>query len=154
MSNEEQLQYPTTLESFKKERERYRPKDLIDFSIEYFKALQNGTPLKYKDLSGLDKFVLNPEYEEIVRRLGIPDEDLYRVLNRRKHLTQKDILLKFNDDLSLFNQIIDSSSNNDLIEQEMHNYLQFKKDTFRDTEFLRFIDGLENISLDNDRRIY
>ena len=154
MSNEEQLQYPTTLESFKKERERYRPKDLIDFSIEYFKALQNGTPLKYTDLSGLDKFILDPEYEEIVRRLGIPDEDLYRVLNRRKHLTQKDILLKFNDDLSLFNQIIDSSSNNDLSEQEMHNYLQFKKDTFRDTEFLRFIDGLENISLDNDRRIY
>ena len=154
MSNEEQLQYPTTLESFKKERERYRPKDLIDFSIEYFKALQNGTPLKYKDLSGLDKFILDPEYEEIVRRLGIPDEDLYRVLNRRKHLTQKDILSKFNDELLLFNQIIDSSSNNKLSEQEMNNYLQFKKDTFRDTEFIRFIDGLENVSLDNDRRIY
>ncbi len=154
MSNEEQLQYPTTLESFKKERERYRPKDLIDFSIEYFKALQNGTPLKYKDLSGLDKFILDPEYEEIVRRLGIPDEDLYRVLNRRKHLTQKDILSKFNDELLLFNQIIDSSSNNELSEQEMNNYLQFKKDTFRDTEFIRFIDGLENVSLDNDRRIY
>ena len=75
MSNEEQLQYPTTLESFKKERERYRPKDLIDFSIEYFMALQNGTPLKYNDLSGLNKFILKPENEKIITRLQIPDED-------------------------------------------------------------------------------
>ena len=84
MSINEQLQYPLTLESFNKERERYRPKDLIDFSIEYFKALQNGTPLKYNDLSGLNKFILKPENEKIITRLQIPDEDLYRVILRRK----------------------------------------------------------------------
>ena len=37
----------------------------------------------------------------------------------------------------------------------MHNYLKFKKNTFQEIEFLRFIDGLENITLDdNNRRIY
>ena len=63
MSTEEQLQYPPTLESFENERARYHPIDLIDFSIEYFMALQNGTPLKYNDLSGLNKFILKPENE-------------------------------------------------------------------------------------------
>ena len=154
MSINEQLQYPLTLESFNKERERYRPKDLIDFSIEYFKALQNGTAFKYNDLSGLDKFILNPDDSEIIRRLGIPDEDLYRVRNRRKKLTEQEILIKFNEDLASFNQIIDSSSDNQLSEQEMLNYLQFKKNTFQEIEFFRFINNLENISLENDRRIY
>ena len=89
MSDYEQLQYPDILESFKKERERYRPKDLIDFSIEYFKALQSGAPLRYKDLSGLEKLHINPEDYESIERLGIPEEDLYRVINRRKNLTEK-----------------------------------------------------------------
>ena len=40
MSSDDQLQYPTTFESFNKERERYRPKDLIDFSIEYLKLFK------------------------------------------------------------------------------------------------------------------
>ena len=105
MSTEDQLQYPTTLESFEKERARYRPIDLIDFSIEYFKALQNGTPLKYHDLSGLDKFVLKPENGKIIQRLQIPDEDLYRVILRRKPISQKEFLSKFNEELSQFNQI-------------------------------------------------
>ena len=90
MTSNETLQYPATLESFNKERERYRPIDLIDFSIEYFKALQNGTPLKYNDLSGLDKFILKPENNKVITRLQIPDEDLYRVILRRKATTQKE----------------------------------------------------------------
>ena len=154
MSEDKQLQYPETLESFNKERERYHPKDLIDFSIEYFKALQNGIPLKYKDLSGLEKFEINPEDEEIIKRLGISDEDLNRVKNRRKILTEEELLNKFNEQIAYYSQIIESSSDNKLNEQEMHNYLKFKKNTFKDIEFLRFINGLENVSLDNDRRIY
>ena len=154
MSEDKQLQYPETLESFNKERERYHPKDLIDFSIEYFKALQSGIPLKYKDLSGLEKFEINPEDEEIIKRLGISDEDLNRVKNRRKILTEEELLNKFNEQISYYSQIIESSSDNKLNEQEMHNYLKFKKNTFKEIEFLRFINGLENVSLDNDRRIY
>ena len=154
MSSDDQLQYPKTLESFNKERERYRPKDLIDFSIEYFKALQNGTPLKYKDLSGLEKLDLNPSDSEVVRRLGIPEEDLNRVVNRRKILTKEELLNKFNEGLSEYKEKINSSSDNKLSEEDMHYYLKFKKNTFKEMEFLRFIDGLENISLDDNRRIY
>ena len=155
MSTEDQLQYPTTLESFEKERARYRPIDLIDFSIEYFKALQSGTPLKYHDLSGLDKFVLKPENGKIIQRLQIPDEDLYRVILRRKPITQKEFLSKFNEELSQFNQIIDSSSDDELSEQEMHQYLKFKTKIFQENEFLRFLDGLEKLPLkENDKRIY
>ena len=154
MSSDDQLQYPTTLESFNKERERYRPKDLIDFSIEYFKALQNGTPLRYKDLSGLEKLELNPSDLEVVRRLGIPEEDLNRVVNRRKILTKEELLNKFNGELSKYKEKINSSSDNKLNEEDMHNYLKFKKNTFKEMEFLRFIDGLEKVSLDDNRRIY
>jgi len=155
MSDYEQLQYPDTLESFKKERERYRPKDLIDFSIEYFKALQSGTPLRYKDLSGLEKLHINPEDYEIIERLGIPEEDLYRVINRRKNLTEKDLLNKFNEEIKKYDQLIESNGDKKLDEKDMHNYLKFKKNTFQEIEFLRFIDGLENITLDgNNRRIY
>ena len=155
MSTEDQLQYPTTLESFEKERARYRPIDLIDFSIEYFKALQSGTPLKYHDLSGLDKFVLKPENGKIIQRLQIPDEDLYRVILRRKPITQKEFLSKFNEELSQFNQIIDSSSDDELSEQEMHQYLKFKTKIFQENEFLRFLDGIEKLPLkENDKRIY
>jgi len=154
MASNDQLQYPTTLESFNKERERYRPKDLIDFSIEYFKALQNGTPLRYKDLSGLEKLEVNPDDLEIIRRLRIPNEDLNRVVNRRKILTEEELLDKFNKEISKYKEIINSSSDNKLNEEDMHNYLKFKKNIFQEIEFLRFIDGLENISLDNNRRIY
>ena len=155
MSTEDQLQYPPTLESFEKERARYRPIDLIDFSIEYFKALQNGTPLKYNDLSGLNKFILKPENEKIITRLQIPDEDLYRVILRRKQISQQEFLSKYNEELSQFNQIIDSSENNELSEQELHQYLKFKTRIFQEHEFLRFIDGLEKLSLrENDKRIY
>lgn len=99
MTSNETLQYPATLESFNKERERYRPIDLIDFSIEYFKALQNGTPLRYKDLSGLEKLEVNPDDLEIIRRLRIPNEDLNRVVNRRKILTEEELLNKFNKEI-------------------------------------------------------
>ena len=155
MSDYEQLQYPDTLESFKKERERYRPKDLIDFSIEYFKALQSGTPLRYKDLSGLEKLHINPEDYEIIERLGIPEEDLYRVINRRKNLTEKDLLNKFNEEIKKYDQIAESNGDKKLDDQDMHNYLKFKKNIFQEIEFLRFINGLENLTLDdNNRRIY
>ena len=155
MSDYEQLQYPDILESFKKERERYRPKDLIDFSIEYFKALQSGKPLRYKNLSGLEKLHINPEDYESIERLGIPEEDLYRVINRRKNLTEKDLLNKFNEEIKKYDQIIESNGDKKLSEQDMHNYLKFKKNTFQEIEFLRFIDGLENLTLDdNNRRIY
>ena len=155
MSTEDQLQYPPTLESFENERARYHPIDLIDFSIEYFMALQNGTPLKYNDLSGLNKFILKPENEKIITRLQIPDEDLYRVILRRKPITQKEFLSKYHDELTQFNQIIDSSSNNELSEQEKHQYLKFKTKMFQEHEFLRFIDGIEKLPLrENDKRIY
>ena len=155
MSTEDQLQYPTTLESFEKERARYRPIDLIDFSIEYFKALQNGTPLKYHDLSGLDKFVLKPENGKIIQRLQIPDEDLYRVILRRKPISEKEFLSKFNEELSQFNEIIDSSNDEEFSKQEMHQYLKYKTKIFKEKEFLRFLDGLEKLPLkENDKRIY
>ena len=155
MSTEDQLQYPTTLESFEKERARYRPIDLIDFSVEYFKALQNGTPLKYHDLSGLDKFVLKPENGKIIQRLQIPDEDLYRVILRRKPISEKEFLSKFNEELSQFNEIIDSSNDEEFSKQEMHQYLKYKTKIFKEKEFLRFLDGLEKLPLkENDKRIY
>ena len=67
--------------------------------------IQSGTPLKYHDLSGLDKFVLKPENGKIIQRLQIPEEDLYKVILRRKPITQKEFLSKFNEELSQFNQI-------------------------------------------------
>ena len=92
MSEEKQLQ--TELGSFEYEIEKYKPKDMIDFSIEYFKSLQAGSKLKYKDLSGLEKFELKPEDREIVNRLGIQQEDLMRVLNRRKVQSKEEIYKK------------------------------------------------------------
>ena len=41
MSSENiQIQYPDSLESFEKEVKRYKPIDMIDFYIEYFGCLQ------------------------------------------------------------------------------------------------------------------
>ena len=98
---------------------------------------------------------INPEDYEIIERLGIPEEDLYRVINRRKNLTEKDLLDKFNEEIKKYDQIVESNGDKKLGDQDMHNYLKFKKNTFQEIEFLRFIDGLENITLDdNNRRIY
>ena len=62
MSSENiEIQYPETLESFEKEVQRYKPIDMIDFCTEYFECLQKGIPLRSKDLSGLKKFKLTTE---------------------------------------------------------------------------------------------
>ena len=68
---------------------------------------------------------------EVVRRLGIPEEDLNRVVNRRKILTKEELLNKFNGELSKYKEKINSSSDNKLNEEDMHNYLKFKKNTFK-----------------------
>ena len=85
-----EIQYPDSLESFEKELKRYKPIDMIDFCSEYFECLQKGIPLRSKDLSGLKKFHLTPEDEEVVKRLKIPAEDLVRVSNRRKVKSHED----------------------------------------------------------------
>lgn len=98
---------------------------------------------------------INPEDYEIIERLGIPEEDLYRVINRRKNLTEKDLLNKFNEEIKKYDQIAESNGDKKLDDQDMHNYLKFKKNIFQEIEFLRFINGLENLTLDdNNRRIY
>ena len=79
-----EIDYPDSLESFSQELKRYKPIDMIEFCTEYFECLQKGIPLRSKDLSGLKKFHLTPEDEEVVKRLKIPSEDLVRVSNRRK----------------------------------------------------------------------
>ncbi len=79
-----EIDYPSSLESFEKELKRYKPIDMIEFCSEYFHALQKGIPLRSKDLSGLKKFHLTPEDQEVIKRLKIPSEDLVRVINRRK----------------------------------------------------------------------
>ena len=98
-----EIEYPDTLESFEKEVKRYKPIDMIDFCSEYFECLQKGIPLRSKDLSGLKKFHLTPEDEEVVKRLKIPAEDLVRVSNRRKVKTHEEILNEINNtDYALF----------------------------------------------------
>ena len=39
--------FPDTLHDFAKEVVREQPKDILDFAVEYFKALESGTPLDY-----------------------------------------------------------------------------------------------------------
>ena len=148
-----QVHYPETLESFRKELERYKPKDMIDFCTEYFTCLTKGVPLKYKDLSGLRKFHLTPEDAEVVRRLNIPEEDLVRVLNRRKIVTKEQILEKLNTEFDNYSKLIES--NGKLTEEEMHNYLKLKTNTFRDYEFIRFLKDIEKLPISkNNHRIF
>ena len=132
-----QVDYPDSLESFEKELKRYRPIDMIDFCAEYFECLQKGIPLRSKDLSGLKKFHLTPEDEDVIRRLKIPTEDLVRVVNRRKEKTHDEILNEINNEFDKYMNIVDN--NGELNEGEMHNYLKLKNNIFRDYEFLRFL---------------
>ena len=152
-SEEIQVDYPDTLESFNKEVERYKPRDMIDFCTEYFTCLTKGVPLRYKELSGLRKFHLTPEDAEVVRRLNIPDEDLVRVLNRRKIVTKEQILEKLNSEFDKYSQLIES--NGQLTDEEMHNYLKLKTNTFRDYEFMRFLKDIEKLPISkNNYRIF
>ena len=152
MSNIE-IQYPDSLESFEREVQRYKPIDMIDFCTEYFEALQNGIPLRSKDLSGLKKFTLTPEDEAVVRRLNIPQEDLYRVLNRRKIRTHEEILNELNTEFDKYLNLIET--NGSLNDDEMHNYLKLKNNTFRDYEFIRFLKDIEKLQINkNNFRIF
>ena len=67
----QEIDYPDSLESFEKEVKRYKPIDMIDFCSEYFECLQKGIPLRSKDLSGLKKFHLTPEDQEVIKRLKV-----------------------------------------------------------------------------------
>ena len=148
-----EIEYPDSLESFEKEVKRYRPIDMIDFCQEYFECLQKGIPLRSKDLSGLKKFHLTPEDEEVVKRLKIPAEDLVRVSNRRKVKSHEEILKEINEEFDNYNNIMES--NGELNEQEMHNYLKLKNNIFRDYEFLRFLKGIEKLPINkNNYRIF
>ena len=148
-----EVDYPDTLESFERELKRYRPIDMIDFCTEYFECLQKGIPLRSKDLSGLKKFHLTPEDEEVVRRLKIPAEDLVRVSNRRKEKSHEEILKEINEEFDKYMNIIEN--NGKLDEQEMHNYLKLKNNIFRDYEFLRFLKGIEKLPINkNNYRIF
>ena len=148
-----EVDYPDTLESFERELKRYRPIDMIDFCTEYFECLQKGIPLRSKDLSGLKKFHLTPEDEEVVRRLKIPAEDLVRVSNRRNEKSHEDILKEINEEFDKYMNIIEN--NGKLDEQEMHNYLKLKNNIFRDYEFLRFLKGIEKLPINkNNYRIF
>ena len=131
MSSENiEIQYPETLESFEKEVQRYKPIDMIDFCTEYFECLQKGIPLRSKDLSGLKKFKLTPEDEAVVRRLNIPQEDLVRVINRRKIKSHEEILNDLNTEFDKYFDLIEK--NGSLNDEEMHNYLKLKTNTFRE----------------------
>ena len=154
MSSENiEIQYPETLESFEKEVQRYKPIDMIDFCIEYFECLQKGIPLRSKDLSGLKKFKLTPEDEAVVRRLNIPQEDLVRVINRRKIKSHEEILNDLNTEFDKYFDLIEK--NGSLNDEEMHNYLKLKTNTFRDYEFIRFLKDIESLQINkNHHRIF
>ena len=148
-----EVDYPDSLESFEKELKRYTPIDMIDFCNEYFECLQKGIPLRSKDLSGLKKFHLTPEDEEVISRLKIPAEDLVRVSNRRKEKTHEEILKEINEGFDKYMNIIET--NGQLNEEEMHNYLKMKNNIFRDYEFLRFLKGIEQLPINkNNHRIF
>ena len=154
MSSENiEIQYPETLESFEKEVQRYKPIDMIDFCTEYFECLQKGIPLRSKDLSGLKKFKLTPEDEAVVRRLNIPQEDLVRVINRRKIKSHEEILNDLNTEFDKYFDLIEK--NGSLNDEEMHNYLKLKTNTFRDYEFIRFLKDIESLQINkNHHRIF
>ena len=148
-----EIQYPDSLESFEKELKRYKPIDMIDFCSEYFECLQKGIPLRSKDLSGLKKFHLTPEDQEVIERLKIPAEDLRRIPDRRKAKSHKEILEEINKEFDKYIDIIEN--NGELNEIEMHNYLKLKNNIFRDYEFLRFLKGLEKLPINkNNYRIF
>ena len=154
MSSENiEIQYTETLESFEKEVQRYKPIDMIDFCTEYFECLQKGIPLRSKDLSGLKKFKLTPEDEAVVRRLNIPQEDLVRVINRRKIKSHEEILNDLNTEFDKYFDLIEK--NGSLNDEEMHNYLKLKTNTFRDYEFIRFLKDIESLQINkNHHRIF
>ena len=154
MSSENiEIQYPETLESFEKEVQRYKPIDMIDFCTEYFECLQKGIPLRSKDLSGLKKFKLTPEDEAVVRRLNIPQEELVRVVNRRKIKSHEEILNDLNTEFDKYFDLIEK--NGSLNDEEMHNYLKLKTNTFRDYEFIRFLKDIESLQINkNHHRIF
>ena len=154
MSSENiEIQYPDSLESFEKEVQRYKPIDMIEFCTEYFECLQKGVPLRCKDLSGLKKFKLTPEDEAVVRRLHIPKEDLVRVINRRKIKSHEEILNELNSEFDKYFELIES--NGSLTEEEMHNYLKLKTNAFRDYEFIRFLKEIEKLPISkNHHRIF
>ena len=159
MSNEKENKYEdfpkyNELKDFKTEVERYKPKDLIDFCEKYFQAQINHKPLVYDDLSGLEKFVLTPDDQAIIERLKIPQEDLERVTSRRKIVTEKENLTNISNDIEQFKNLLEEKSQ--LSEEELYNYSKFKTNTFKSQEFLRFIDGLENLPLkeENIQRIF
>ena len=132
-----EIDYPDSLESFSQELKRYKPIDMIEFCTEYFECLQKGIPLRSKDLSGLKKFHLTPEDEEVVKRLKIPSEDLVRVSNRRKIKSHDEILNEINEEFDKYMKIVED--NGKLNENEMHNYLKMKNNIFRDYEFIRLL---------------
>ena len=105
----QEIDYPSSLESFEKELKRYKPIDMIEFCSEYFECLQKGIPLRSKDLSGLKKFHLTPEDQEVIKRLKIPSEDLVRVVNRRKEKTHEEILKEINDEFDKYINILENS---------------------------------------------
>ena len=148
-----EIDYPDSLESFSQELKRYKPIDMIEFCTEYFECLQKGIPLRSKDLSGLKKFHLTPEDEEVVKRLKIPSEDLVRVSNRRKIKSHDEILNEINEEFDKYMKIVED--NGKLNENEMHNYLKMKNNIFRDYEFIRFLKCIEALPIDkNNYRIF
>ena len=148
-----EIDYPDSLESFSQELKRYKPIDMIEFCTEYFECLQKGIPLRSKDLSGLKKFHLTPEDEEVVKRLKIPSEDLVRVSNRRKIKSHDEILNEINEEFDKYMKIVED--NGKLNENEMHNYLKMKNNIFRDYEFIRFLKDIEALPIDkNNYRIF
>ena len=148
-----EIDYPDSLESFRKELQRYKPIDMIEFCTEYFECLQKGIPLRSKDLSGLKKFHLTPEDEEVVKRLKIPAEDLVRVTNRRKIKSHDEILKEINNEFDKYMNIMEN--NRELNKEEMHNYLKMKNNIFRDYEFIRFLKDIETLPIDkNNYRIF
>ena len=104
-----EIDYPDSLESFSQELKRYKPIDMIEFCTEYFECLQKGIPLRSKDLSGLKKFHLTPEDEEVVKRLKIPSEDLVRVSNRRKIKSHDEILNEINEEFDKYMKIVEEN---------------------------------------------
>ncbi|MCQ2816775.1 MAG: hypothetical protein MJ252_05860 [archaeon] len=133
--------------SFESERQRYKPKDLADFSKKYFEALKKNIPLVYDDLSGLDPLVISPSDSEIIGRLQISNEDLLRVFKRRDTTTNEEKYIKIFKTIDFFSQI-DTTD-----EESMFQYNKFKKNSFKDYEFLRFIEGIENRSISKEENL-
>lgn len=148
MSKADQLQDTSELGSFELEVIRYRPKDMDDFSHEYFKSLQADQPLKYYDTSGLIPFVLEPTDESIIERLQIPQEDLEKVEKRRSKQTYESKLEQLNQEIKEFTK-------EEVTDILIAGYTKYKIGVFKVNEFLSFLAQLYKVSIEKDQfRIY